>query len=97
MTISKHAAIAQARKLVQIDGRYTVIGPHRNADPQGPYTEVTRPTYVEARTLRAAWVARLALRLMGVVHEDAGYYTHDASGSVPQRVDYALRKIAAAA
>lgn len=91
--ISKTAAIAQARRLVSIDGRYTVIGPYRDSEPRGPCTEIRRATYVQAQDVRAAWAASLAVRLMGVTDLDVDYYVRDATGSVLQRVAYALAKV----
>ena len=93
--MKKNAAIAAARKMVSIEGRYTVIGPYRDTDPHGPCTEVTKATYTEARDLRASWAAGLALRLMGITHEDVDFLVRDAQGSISDRVDYALSKIEA--
>jgi hypothetical protein len=93
--MNKRQALAQAQKHVHISGRFTVIGPHRNSNPSGPYTEVQCATYAAALDLRTAWVANLALAMMGVTHEDVDYHTSNAFGSASQRMTYALARLTA--
>lgn len=91
--MNKASALALAQKHVHIVGRWTVIGPYRDSDPTGPYTEISKPTYAAALNLRTAWVASLALRMMGIEDEDVDYLTSTAFGSASERMTYALRRI----
>lgn len=95
-TLSKTAAIKAARRSVSEPiGRgtsWTVYGPHDYADPAGPYTQRSATSYQKAARIRAAWVASVALELMGAGSEDAHWAAHDAeSGSVNTRVEIGLK------
>lgn len=78
MTISKTAAIRKARLAVGSPIRasstcYFVLGPHRVTEPDGPTTQTDYDSIKKARRARAAWVAYVALALMGRLTEDARY------------------------
>ena len=78
MTVSKSAAIRKARLAVGQPIRasstcYFVLGPHRVAEPDAPTTQTDYDSLKKARLARAAWVAYVALAIMGRLTEDARY------------------------
>jgi hypothetical protein len=68
-TMSKTAALKEARRLVSISGSGTswqIYGPYRLTDLDGPSTSVSADSYWNARRRRGAWVADIAATLMGI-------------------------------
>lgn len=101
--LSKTAAIKEARSLVSRPQEfgateYVVYGPARDNDPYGPTTCAQDNSYFDARERRTAWVARVAMALMGHDSDDAGYEVDNAArehgmarNSVEAIVDAALQ------
>lgn len=70
MSKSKSAAIREARNLVSRLHRYgptdyVVYGPARASEPYGPTTTAQRDSHSDAMCVRTAWIAEVALSLMG--------------------------------
>jgi hypothetical protein len=80
--IGKTAAINQASKAVSApigqDTSWHLYGPYDMSDLDGPSTEITADSYWHARAERTAWVAQIALRILGMSGEDADYAVHTA-------------------
>jgi hypothetical protein len=75
-SISKTAAIRESAGCVSIHGAGTswrVIGPYRDSDPSGPYTERTATSYPQARSIATRWRASVVLALMGRLTDDTSY------------------------
>ena len=73
-TISKTAAIKEARKHVSIQGgstSWTIVHPWDELD--GPTTETTAVSYFEAQARARSIKVSLALQLMGKLDEHAEY------------------------
>lgn len=88
--LTKTEALAAAQKAVgSIIPRgfdaYSMIGPYRVNDIDGPETERYARTYPEAQAVRAAWVAEIALALMGHRLDMSG-----TTGEAKERIDQAL-------
>jgi hypothetical protein len=71
MTITKAAAITEARRLVSKPHRlshsdYVVYAPYYSNKPRGPRTELRANSYAQALSIRTATIAYVALALMGV-------------------------------
>ena len=91
--MSKTAAIKSARPMVGISGRHTswqITGPYDCANPDGPSTTHNADSYTKAAQHRAAWVAEIALNLMGVDLTDKDGYVIEieTGGSVDDIVAY---------
>ena len=91
--MSKTAAIKAARPMVGISGRYTswqITGPYDCADVDGPNTSRNADSYQRAAQCRAAWVAKIALNLMGHPMRDADGFPIEveAGGSINEIVAY---------
>lgn len=101
MSMSKTAAIREASKYCSISGRgtsWTVYGPYRSSQPDGPSTESNADSYTKALLIRSAWRARIALHFMGRLDEDTKFAVEEAAygGSQPMTrtrdlVDAALK------
>lgn len=70
MSMSKTKAIREARSLVSRPHRYgpteyVVYGPALLDQPYGPTTTAQRNSYPAAVRMRTAWIAEIALSLMG--------------------------------
>lgn len=97
MSMSKTAAIRAARAAVcqpihQSRTSYLIIGPYRDNDPHGPYTEARESSYSEAVAHRARWCASVALSLMGCGSDDALDAAHDKRyGGIPVLVEVGIR------
>lgn len=66
--ISKTAALREASRYTNIYGRgtsWTVTGPYRCSEPDGPGTSHSCDSYTKAAACRALWTAEVALCLMG--------------------------------
>lgn len=99
MSMSKTSAIKAARAAVSAPIRrsstdYVVYGPWRKDDIDGPTTERTADNYRAAAAMRARWIAKIALGLMGALDSD-GYarLAVDSAdgGSVEQLVEIGIR------
>lgn len=104
MTTSKTAALAIARARVHAPIRrsstdYLVIGPHRDHEPHGPYTEQQRSSYSAALDVMTRWRAEVAAcAVLGrPLSEDEEYAGHVATGPVGHRLERILRAAARAA
>jgi len=91
--MSKTAAIKAARPMVGISGRHTswqITGPYDCASPDGPNTTRNADSYTRAAQCRAAWVAEIALNLMGHDMQDGDGFPLEveAGGSVAEIVNY---------
>ena len=76
--MSKTAAIKMARQYGRIWGggtSWTVIGPYRDDDPNGPYTELHRQDFVTARRDLTTWRASIALYAMLPDYDPENGYT----------------------
>ena len=96
--LSKTAAIKEARGYVSIHGSgtsWSICGPYRTSDPDGPYTEVHTCGYSEAVQIRKIWTVELALWYMGKDTEDVTYKirraNEDCPCSISKLIDIALQ------
>lgn len=76
MTISKTAAIRQARRVVSMPVRrsstdYVVYAPYYDAQPDGPGTELQAASYPMILAMRTRKCACVALSIMGRMDEEA--------------------------
>lgn len=62
-------------------GQWIFYAPWRTSEPRGTSTEISSPTYHEARQKRARRVAAMTLELSGFSTEDANGATYDQQGS----------------
>lgn len=77
--MNKSSAIAYARSHVSIHGSgnsWSVFGPYHSSMPDGPSTERSADNYRTARRIASAWIATIALHLMGRASVD-GYFAID--------------------
>lgn len=66
--ISKTAALREAARTTSIYGQgtsWTVTGPYRSSEPDGPATSHSCDSYPKAVAARAGWTSAVALCLMG--------------------------------
>jgi hypothetical protein len=95
-TMSKTAALKEARRLVSISGSGTswqIYGPYRDTDLSGPSTSSSATDYWKARARRAKWVASIAATLMGL-DSDAVEHHHFMTGEerIEALLDAAIRE-----
>lgn len=79
--MSKTNAIALARSYVSIHGSgtsWSVFGPYQSSMPDGPSTERCADSFNFARRIASAWIANIALHLMGRASVNAYFAIDDA-------------------
>jgi len=100
-TLSKTQAIRKARTFVSKPHRrgryeYVVYGPSDDRNPNGsPSVEYPADSYSKALSVRAKWVARISLALMGRLNYISRfaieYRTHDDDATIESLVDAGLQ------
>lgn len=71
--MNRREALLTASQYVSIQGRgtsWTIIGPYRVSDLDGPSTEGTATSYQKAVARRTAWRAAIALTLLGLMQSE---------------------------
>ena len=96
--LSKTAAIKEARPMVGIAGRHTswhITGPYDCANTDGPNTSRQRDSYDGAARCRAAWVAEIALNLMGLPMRDSDSFRVriEEGGSINEIVNHYISEL----
>jgi len=93
--VPKTYALAAARKAVgpveRLGENYVVYGPYRDNDIHGVGDARYAWTYPEAQSIRANWVAHVALTLMGVDYDGSEF--EGAYGDAAKRVSQVLRRL----